>query len=422
MHLEHSQGPAVSWRLVLFGIVQVAVVAVGAVLTQQGLAKQEARRQLPQMRTEPLEIRPLHNVPAMVSDEQLTAVLTKLQPVLGDKPQMNHADHALRMWTAKSKFPHPQALSGNDLRELLLDHRRFTKAWGEKTPAFLMTGRSGVVPRLRDGKATASHTDHTLACLAESLTPLDFPVITARGETQVQAMMKQSLFEFSLNQTEYEWSALAYALYIDQAEWFTREGQKITFDRLADRILRQELPQGVCLGNHRLHALVMLLRVDEQKAILQPETRTRIVAFLKDMVQRLIKSQNAEGWWDSAWAGKPLSESAAGDAPSSPLSIRILATGHALEWMALAPAELHAPEDVRVRAAQWLVKTVEPMSDREIRANYTFLTHAGRALALWRAQFPYEVPLLPPREDEETPVEDGRVDPPGTQAGVHPQP
>ena len=256
-----------------------------------------------------------------------------------------------------------------------------------------MTGRGGIVPRLREGKATASHTDHTLACLGESLTPLDFPVITARGETKVQLILQKSLTDFSLNQTEYEWSALAYVLYISQPSWFTREGQQITYDRLADRILRQELPQGVCLGHHRLHALVMLLRVDEQSKLLKPETRQRITAFLKDKIDRLVKSQNAEGWWDRSWAGEPSSVTAADDAPTSPLSLRILATGHALEWMALAPPELHAPEAVRVKAAQWLVKTIEPMTEREIRSNYTFLTHAGRALALWRGKFPYQVPL-----------------------------
>lgn len=382
-----------TWRLALFGVVQVALVATGVFLTQQGLARQTAQKQFPQLRTEPLEVRPVHDVPAMVSDTQLTAVLSKLQPVLGDQPQMNHVDHALRMWTAKAKFPHPQALSGNDLRELLLDHRRFTKAWGEKTPAFLVVGRGGVVPRLREGKASASHTDHTLACLGESLTPLDFPVITARGEAKVEHILQKSLTDFSLNQTEYEWSALAYVLYIPQSSWFTREGQQITFDRLADRIVRQELPQGVCLGNHRLHALVMLLRVDEQTKILKPETRQRITAYLKDKSDRLVKSQNAEGWWDRHWAGEPQPETTTDDAPSSPLSLRILATGHALEWMALAPPELHAPEAVRVKAAQWLVKTIEPMTEREIRSNYTFLTHAGRALALWRGKFPHEVPL-----------------------------
>ena len=69
-------------------------------------------------------------------------------------------------------------------------------------------------------------------------------------------------------------------------------------------------------------------------------------------------------------------------------SRKILATGHALEWWAFAPESVHPPRETMVKAGQWLVKTVDEMSDRDIASSYTFLSHAGRSLALWRGKFP----------------------------------
>ena len=109
------------------------------------------------------------------------------------------------------------------------------------------------------GKTKNSHVDHTMACLAEVGTPLSFPVVTAERELTYRSILEFSLIEFSLNQLEYEWSALTFALFINaegpDSSWRTSEGQLISFDVLARRIMRQEQPQGVCFGNHRLHGL-----------------------------------------------------------------------------------------------------------------------------------------------------------------------
>jgi hypothetical protein len=59
----------------------------------------------------------------------------------------------------------------------------------------------------------------------------------------------------------------------------------------------------------------------------------------------------------------------------------------------MAPRESHPPRDTLVRAGQWLVATIEEMSDDTIAANYTFLSHAGRALALWRGKQVADVDL-----------------------------
>ncbi|MEQ8789777.1 MAG: hypothetical protein RIC55_26015 [Pirellulaceae bacterium] len=350
----------------------------------------DSARILPEPRRTPLVVKPLYNEPTVVTDEQLATVLEKLEPRLrSEQPKINHADHALRLWGVEAKFDAPESLSGEELRELLLDHRRFAKMWlGEARP-LLIRDAGGVRVRTQEGAATASHVDHTLACLAEAGTPLDYVVHTADGQATLRDLLMRSLKVFALDQVEYEWSSLAYTLYLPPTtRWYTTDGQEITFDRLAERLMREPLSRGVCAGNHRLHALVMMLRVDQQQRILSDDARRRIVAHLQDATRRLVENQHRDGYWDVDWPTQPAGDERVNAQGADQLSKRILATGHALEWWALAPAETHPPRETLVRAGQWLVRTINELDDKQVGDYYTFLTHAGRALALWRGDFP----------------------------------
>jgi hypothetical protein len=355
-----------------------------------------APRSLPEPATEPIRVRPIYDEPAMISDEELTRVLEKLKPRLRmNQPKINQVDHALRFWGVEAAFPDDECLSGVEMRELLLDHRRFSQAWGPKTKPFLIPDvRGGVTIRTREGQSSASHVDHTIAGLAEVGTPLDYPVIAPEGEYELRAVLEESLRKFSLNQTEYEWSTLAYLHYLPHVKtWYTSEGQEMNWERLADRLMRQRLAHGVCFGNHRLHALAMLLRVDETHDLLSPEARDRIVEYLQDVTRRLIASQHAEGYWEANWPGEEDDgpQPAVVNSQLGPVADRILATGHALEWWAFAPPEVLPPLEVRVKAAKWLVKTIDELTPQQVQRFYTFLTHAGRALSLWRGRFPAEI-------------------------------
>lgn len=380
-------------RITAIWVMHVLLLTAGVVWATSRWQTHVAERQPPELRNEPIRIDPLYDRPEIVSDEQMTAALQKLQPRLRHaKPKINHVDHALRFWGAESVFEDPDALSGVELRELLVDHRQFVRAWGKDEQPFLMDAGIGVRFRTQEGHAAASHYDHTLACLAEVGTPLDYPIRTPTGETRLRAILRQSLHDFSLNQVEYEWSALAYALYLPPNDHFySTEGQKITFDLLAERIMRQRLAQGVCRGNHRLHALVVLLRVDEQYPILSEDVRGKIVAYLQDVTQRFVANQQPEGFWNGDWPGEEWDGANRPSAtPLTPLTTRILVTGHVMEWWALAPREVLPPDEVLVKAGQWLCTTIDGLSDNQVVANYTFLSHAGHALALWRSRTPAE--------------------------------
>jgi hypothetical protein len=149
----------------------------------------------------------------------------------------------------------------------------------------------------------------------------------------------------------------------------------------------------VCAANHRLSDLVLFLRVDQREGgrILSPATRERIRAFLMNATQRLVEHQHADGFWDQDWADAVPARSERVLDQDHPFDFRIIATGHALEWWAMAPAEFHPPRHVLAKAGQWLVRTVDALSEDEIRRNYTFLSHVGRALSVWRGRRPVDV-------------------------------
>ncbi|PQO43092.1 hypothetical protein [Blastopirellula marina] len=373
--------------------VAVQVVLLTILITGVAWAVARDQRQsvpsLPHLRNTADRVLPQYDLPELITDDQLRTVLVRLRPRFRhQEPKINHVDHALRCWGADAKFADPECLSGAEMRQMLTDMSVFREYWGETSRELITPGESGWEVRTQQGAETSSHTDHTLATLAEIGTPLDFEIKTKRTSLTMRDLLVGALRDFRLNQQEYEWTTIAAATFAaDDSAWVSREGERITFDQLAQRLMRQQWVQGVCYGNHRLFTLAALLRLDEQVGLFEDSaTRDEILAHLTEATRRLVDSQSDAGYWDQNWydaARDPVDEGLA-----DPLSRRLLATGHALEWWAISPEQVQPPRETKIRAGQWLATEVEKMSDDVIRDNYTFLSHVGRALALWRGALP----------------------------------
>ncbi len=353
-----------------------------------GVRHSRTVRTLPEFSDRPLVIRPLYDDPRVVTDQQLRLVLQKLlPPSTTDFPRVNHIDHALRFWGVEAEFVEPDRPDGAWMREFLVNDRFFrTQSHGQALP-LLQPRDSGVAFRTQEGRDTSSHTDHTLATLAEVGTPLSFPLQTPAGPRPLRQALSYALRHFALDQPEYEWSALTFALYgVDDSRWYTADGRRMSWNRIAERLMRQRLGQGCCYGGHRLFTLTALLRIDQQRPLFSEAVRRGIQDHLWEATCRLVRNQNGRGAMDGSWPGAPIMK----NDRLSPLGQQLLATGHALEWWAIAPEELQPPRETVVRAGQWMTTTVLQLSDQAVRENYTFLTHAGRALAMWRGAFPAE--------------------------------
>jgi hypothetical protein len=385
-----AESAAGSFSSPRFLAIQLALVVAVAGLVAWRYRSQPKPPVLPPLRSEPLAIGPRYDNPLVVTDEQLSRVLARLRPRLaGKETKIGSVDHALRFWTTRARFDDPAFASGETLRQILVDQQAFAGLYGAEERPLLVPEKHGVRVRTQDGQATSTHVDHTLASLAEVGTPLDFELNTPQGKRTFRAMIEQSLRDFSLNQVETEWSGLTYALFLPPARgWTTSEGQQVTFDMLARRLMRERFPRGVCFGNHRLFTLAVFLRVDETEHILSPNVRQSVIDFLKRQTAVLVTNQSPEGYWGADWARAEGAPAVEADATGDVVSDRVLATGHALEWWAIAPEECHPPRETLVRAGQWLVKAIDEMTDQQIQDRQTYLSHAGRALALWRKADP----------------------------------
>ena len=387
----------------MFITVQVAVVIAFGV----GFARSssDATLRLAQIRTgridyaplnitrqEPLRITPLYDDPELISDEDLAAVLRQVQPRFpAQRIKPNYVEHALRIWGLDAEFRDPQVMAGRKMLDFLVNHGQYIASWGTKVAPLLQEEDTGVSIRWGKEEGASVHHDHWLACLTEAGVTLNEPVYTpSHREKTINDVLQQALRDFRLDERETEWSVLAYGLWLPpDGKWKNNAGREITFDLLAERLMRGALPLGVCHGTHRLYSLMALVRLDDEfnGQLIQKETRAKIMAHLKRVSVIIVDSQFPDGHWASNWSDgldsvtKPVEDE---------LFRKVIATGHQLEWLAIAPEELHPPRK-RIRdAAKWLIKTTKSQTRTEILEKYTFFSHVGNALALWRHTRPAE--------------------------------
>lgn len=369
----------------------VASYAAGSVSTRQNLLNEvTGTRFAPPVtipREKPLVIEPLYDDPELVTDEELAAVLAKIQPRFPhERLKPNYVEHALRTWWIKSQFADPKVMSGEAMKEFLTNHGEYLASWGPKIPPLLQDEETGVAIRWGKEEGASVHHDHWLACLTEAGIGLHEVVSTPNRNREVADVLQEALRDFRPDESEVEWSAMAFGLWIaPQKSWTARDGRVLSFDLLADRLMRGHKRFGVCGGTHRLYSLIVLLRLDDDHDIISDETRNRIMDHMRSVRDTITVCQFEDGHWPSNWA-----EGA--DALKKPIDDelykKVIATGHHLEWMAIAPQELHVPREQILKAADWVIKTTCEQSASDIGSRYTFFSHVGNALALWRKTHP----------------------------------
>ncbi len=336
----------------------------------------------------PATVSPFYDDATVVSDEELAAVLTKVLPRFSrEKLRPNYLEHALRIWRAEIEFDNPELVSGPQMAEFLVNTGQYLASWGDDAEPILELEPGGVRVRWGSDSATSVHHDHMLASMAEAGVTLDTPVFTPARQTTMEQILSEALRDFRLDERETEWSAMAFTLYLAPqrtASWHNGEGRRITFDLLAERLMRRHRKRGVCLGTHRIYSLMSLLRLDEDNGgeLLTAASRSRIMEFLHGARELIIASQDPDGSWPPNWYDG--ADAAANNDPTTPAYRRVIATGHHLEWLAIAPKELHPPHDSIVRAADWIIQKTLETPQEQINSQYTFYSHVGNALALWR--------------------------------------
>ncbi len=341
-------------------------------------------------RREPLRVTPLYNRPDLVSDEQLAMVLNKIIPRFSRQQlKPNFVEHAIRVWTASAQFQDPDAIDGPLMRDTLIDTAAFIQSWQDRAEPLLQPAEQGIAVRWGRDVGASVHHDHMLASLTEAGTPVDQPVYLQNQRAALFGdVVQQALLDFRLDERETEWTALAFGLWLaPQSQWRGGDGRQYSFDLLAERLLRGHLEMGVCSGTHRIYSLMTLVRLDDDWHILAADTRAAVLAHLADIRDRIVASQFEDGHWPSNWAD---GSRALLDVRDDELHTRVIATGHHLEWLAIAPEELHPPAEVITKAMNWCLRTTDESSLDDVAQRYTFFSHVGNALALWRSEQPHQ--------------------------------
>jgi hypothetical protein len=338
----------------------------------------------------PHAIEPRYDEPLAATDEQLRAVLDRMKPAAG-KANTNKLIHALRLWGPEADFGDPAIPSGARMRAYFLDDAEFRRMAGDEAPP-LFTLRGGRVDvRPYEGgdphrETSSHHDDDLLATLGEIGTPLDTPLATRDGATTVRALLASAMGRYHHRRHEYEWAAISYARYVYPVRQFKNaHGELVAVEDIVSELIEHPLHYGPCNGTHRLEALAVLYRADEEVGALSPALRRRILGHLQYMSAMLLASQTPEGYWTRRW-----SHGADGSKDTqAPLEDRILVTGHQLEWLALAPPEVQPPRETIIRASQWLIRQMIEVDAEKLDRHYGPFSHAARALCLWRSKDPY---------------------------------
>lgn len=344
---------------------------------------------LPVTRNEPIEIYSLYNRPDLISDEELADVLRQIQPRFAVKEMKpNFVEHALRTWGVHATFRDPGVRSGAEMAKFLTDTASFLDSWGPSISPLLQERSTGVAVRWGTEKGGSVHHDHWLASLTEAGATLDTPVFgPSRHSSTLADVLHESLRDFRLDEKETEWTAMAFGMWLPpEGEWIGSDGRRYSFDLLAHRLMRGQKEIGVCSGTHRVFSLMVLVRLDDEyPAVLSDSVRDEVWIYLEQVRDAIADSQFEDGHWPSNW---PDGAEAVKSPVDDPLYKKVIATGHHLEWLSIAPKELHPPEEQIRKAFRWVIETTKSQTPAEILERYTFFSHVGAAAARWRQTHP----------------------------------
>ncbi len=339
-------------------------------------------------RSEPWVVEPLYDRSDLVSDAELAAVLERVVPRFHHKhTKPNFVEHAVRIWGVNAKFDDPQAMSGREMEGFLTDHARYAASWGSDMESLVVDRPEGLAIRWGREAGASVHHDHWLASLTEGGITIDTPVYgPARRGMVIGDVIQESLRDFRLDERETEWTAMAFGLWLPPTrEWIGSGGRQYSFDLLARRLLRGHKQLGVCSGTHRVYSLMLLIRLDDEFDILSDGVRAAAYTHLENVRDLIMAAQWDDGRWPSNW---PDGADAATTHIDEEVYKQVIATGHHLEWLAIAPPELHPPDEQILKAARWIIDTTTSQTANDILPRYTFYSHVGNALALWRKTHP----------------------------------
>jgi hypothetical protein len=185
-----------------------------------------------------------------------------------------------------------------------------------------LSARSGL-----DGEKpwAESHRDQCLASFAALGVPLHQPLVLKDTTARVHDLLAESIANFSLDQAELAWTAIAYSHFLaPQRSWQNRFAEECSFSTLLTHLIDTGYDQQSCGGMHVLESIIAILDADGRNDILTPPARARGHEFLVESMELVIKNQRTNGDWGVDWSGARTRPDLGSD---------VLVTGHMLDLL-----------------------------------------------------------------------------------------
>lgn len=226
-----------------------------------------------------------------------------------------------------------------------------------------------------------SHRDQCLASLAEFGIPLSTPLRVDGQEFTLLNVLEDSVANFHIEQSELEWSVVAYAMYMPSPTgWANRFGESFTFDQCAREMMNRPIESASCGGTHRFMSLTFLLRIDSQTRIFCEEVREEVSDFLQRALACAGQNQGADGAWEIGWNRTLFSTTAEADSNGGDQKFgepgRLIMTGHIAEWLLYLPDSFDVDPGIFRRSGQWLSVRLNDVSEEELWKGICPYTHA----------------------------------------------
>ena len=295
--------------------------------------------------------------------------------------------HGMHLYGCRFNVPHPRDPERTEpALEIILNHEKALDFFTGGAP--LVTTRYGVRCRTlvqRDARWQSereAHTGQLLAVLAEYNVPLNRALTTSVGEHTVSDILADTIANFSLDEFQLEWNAVALALYhAPYGSWRNKFGIMFTFNDLVETLVatRFDDPRLSCQGTHLLYSLAVIFQADRQHHMLSEETRSTLHHHLETQVEKLVTGQQSSGCWPVRWfSNEP------GDLEMVPADRRqrlgVTITGHHLEWLLLLPQHMGPPEQIFAHAATWLDRQFQNATNAQLFDGYCPYCHAAFAI------------------------------------------
>ncbi len=342
---------------------------------------------------------PIAHVPLerkVASEEDLKQLLTCVIPdYRWLKYSLGYVYHAIRLWGRSGSFT-SQPFVNPIVRELgwgaaafsaLVDDAVFRDVVSPFGKPLLVPSEFGVVvlttKDLDWGNEWAStHPGVYEQVMAELGVPSTQKLTLAKNkEFRLRDVVSDSARRVH-KEIECEWTTTGLARYLDTDCWQNRFGQWIDFDEMANWLVSYDLGEGACFGTHVPFAMATLYQLSQNGSrTLANRTRQSLRDSLQEIGRTLSNRIGPDGAWSERWWGD-----AGGDRRRPPgvneEFLKILVTGHHLEWMSMCQHGDRPREHILEQAILYLLPSIQEYKET-LKHDWFFylaISHAVRAV------------------------------------------